>query len=89
MPKRFAKLEKLKTIVSENKSKIASMASLEMGKPITQTLLEVDKSITHIDYYLNNSVRFMQDEHLKLVSGHKGLICHQPLGAILGKYWYA
>jgi acyl-CoA reductase-like NAD-dependent aldehyde dehydrogenase len=56
-----------------------------MGKPILQSLAEVDKSITHIDYYIKNSERFLADEELQLNSGHNGLIVHQPLGTILGK----
>jgi succinate-semialdehyde dehydrogenase/glutarate-semialdehyde dehydrogenase len=82
---RFVKLESLKKVVAENRTKLANLATLEMGKPISQSLSEVDKSITHIDYYIKNSTKFMQDEELKLVSGHKGLITHQPLGTILGK----
>jgi hypothetical protein len=31
---RFAKLESLKRVVAENKTKIANLATLEMGKPI-------------------------------------------------------
>jgi len=85
LEKRFAKLEVLKKVVAENKMKLANLATLEMGKPILQTMLEVDKSITHIDYYIKNSFKFMKDEELKLASGNPGLITHQPLGTILGK----
>lgn len=68
-----------------NKENLANLATIEMGKPIKQTLAEVDKSITHIDYYIANSRKFLEDEELKLKSGYNGLIVHQPLGTMLGK----
>jgi len=33
-----------------------------MGKPIGAALGEVDKSIGHVRYYIENSVRFTEEE---------------------------
>ena len=38
-----------------------------MGKPIGQSEAEIDKCISHLDYYINNSERFLVDEELKLI----------------------
>ena len=62
--KRFEKLELLKKNVADNREQLSKLATLEMGKPINQTIAEVDKSIKHIDYYIQNTERFMHDEEL-------------------------
>ena len=59
------------------------MVTKEMGKPIAQSVGEIDKSIAHLDYYIENSAHFLEPEPLDLKSGHTGQIIHQPLGPIL------
>ena len=55
-----------------------------MGKPIVQSEGEVAKCISQLDYYINNSKRFLEAEELRLsAQGMQGTIVHQPLGPIL------
>ena len=59
----------------------------EMGKPITQAEGEIDKCISHIQYYIDNTERFLADEELDIMNpNNSGIITHQPLGPTLGKY---
>ena len=37
-----------------------------MGKPITQAEAEVDKCIAHLDYYIENSEKFLEDTELDI-----------------------
>ena len=49
----------------------------EMGKPIVQAEAEIDKCIKHLDYYVENSERFLKEEELKLYTeGIEGHIIH-------------
>ena len=57
----------------------------EMGKPIGAALGEVDKSIGHVKYYIENSIRFTKEETVQMISGSTGRIRVQPLGPTLGK----
>jgi succinate-semialdehyde dehydrogenase/glutarate-semialdehyde dehydrogenase len=66
LPRRFQKLGYVKQNLRENKENYASLITQEMGKPITQAELEIEKCISHIDYYIANATRFMQPEHLEV-----------------------
>ena len=59
LSRRYQKLGFLKQILAENRTRYASLITQEMGKPIKQAEGEIDKSISHIDYYINNSTRFL------------------------------
>lgn len=39
-----------------------------MGKPIVQAEAEIDKCITHLQYYIDNSEKFLEDEELKIMN---------------------
>jgi len=56
-----------------------------MGKPIAAALGEVDKSISHIQYYLDNAIMFTKEKDVKMMAGFRGTIKIQPLGSTLGK----
>jgi len=72
--------------LAENKEQYAGLITQEMGKPITQSRAEIDKCISHMQYYIENSERFLADEHLDIINPHQsGFITHQPLGPTLGK----
>lgn len=56
----------------------------EMGKPVTQGEGEVDKCISHLQYYIDNTEQFLENEELKLANkNNSGIIKHQPLGPTL------
>ena len=59
LPRRFQKLGYVKQNLRENKTKYAQLITQEMGKPVTQSELEIEKCISHIDYYIANSTRFL------------------------------
>jgi succinate-semialdehyde dehydrogenase/glutarate-semialdehyde dehydrogenase len=57
--RRFEKMGYLKAILAENKTHYAQLMTQEMGKPILQAEGEIDKCIGHLDYYIENSERFL------------------------------
>jgi len=62
--------------MAERKDDLAKMVTKEMGKPLAQSVGEIDKSIAHLDYYIDNSAEFLEPEELNLRSGHHGQIIH-------------
>ena len=60
--RRFEKLGFLQEILAENKSKYAALITQEMGKPIGQAEQEIDKCITHLQWYKENAERFIENE---------------------------
>lgn len=55
-----------------------------MGKPIAQSIAEIEKAAGHIDYYINKSKEFLATEDLILQTGDNGSVILQPLGPTLG-----
>ena len=69
----------------ERKNDYAEIITTEMGKPIVQARGEIDRVTTHLDYYVANTERFLEDEHLDIMNPNQnGLITHQPIGPTLG-----
>lgn len=66
--RRFEKLGYLKEILKENRPKYAALITQEMGKPIVQAEAEIDKCITHMQWYIENSERFLKDETLTIMN---------------------
>ncbi len=65
-----------------NKDDYAKLITTEMGKPIKQSIAEIDKCVTMAEIYTNDIERFLQDEHVN--TAHKeSFITFEPLGAIL------
>src|SRR5215813_8246666 len=59
---------------------IAKTMALEMGKPITQGLAEVEKCAGNCDFYAEHGESFLVDEKLNLDGAR---IQYQPLGTVL------
>lgn len=56
-----------------------------MGKPIRESLAEIEKSIGMVDYLIDNTQAFMKDEEIKTKFQFRTYARHQPLGPILSK----
>lgn len=76
-------LQKLKAVLEEHRMRYATLITQEMGKPITQSLAEVDKCGLLCDYYAQNSEPFLQTKHIT-TEAHESFVCYEPLGVLLG-----
>jgi succinate-semialdehyde dehydrogenase/glutarate-semialdehyde dehydrogenase len=61
-------------------NEIATRMALEMGKPVTQGLAEVEKCAGNCDFYAEHAESFLADEKLNL---EQARIHYQPLGTVL------
>lgn len=83
VPKRVKLLESLSRILEHNKLNYAKLMTLEMGKPITESIAEIEKCIWLTDFYAKNADRFLSDEMIT-TEARESFVSHDPLGCILG-----
>ncbi|UOK43022.1 MULTISPECIES: NAD-dependent succinate-semialdehyde dehydrogenase [Flavobacterium] len=80
---RVAMVQELKKVLHQNREQYATLITKEMGKPITQSLAEVDKCGVLCDYYCQNAATILQTKHIH-TEGHENFVTYEPLGVLLG-----
>lgn len=75
-------LENVAKILRNEIKKFSELITLEMGKPIQQSIAEVEKCAWVCEYYAENGEKFLSDEIVK-TDFNKSYISYQPLGVIL------
>ncbi|HEX8548262.1 MAG TPA: NAD-dependent succinate-semialdehyde dehydrogenase [Cytophagaceae bacterium] len=75
-------LHNLADLLLKKKDDLASLIVSEMGKPIREALLEIEKCALVCRYYADEALRFLQDEYVTTDST-KSLVVYQPLGVVL------
>lgn len=74
----------LKAIAAQlrkKKQELAELATLEMGKPIKQSLEEVEKCARTFDFYAKEGPKFLADEIVE-TDARKSYVSYQPLGVV-------
>ncbi len=79
---RSERLKKLADVLVLHKTKLATLATSEMGKPIAQAVAEVEKCALLCHYYAEHGAGFLKSE--KVFSEADTFITYEPLGVILG-----
>lgn len=75
----------LKSIAKElraNKRKLAELATAEMGKPIAQSIAEVQKCAMNLEHYAKYGKEFLADEIVE-TEAKRSYVSYQPLGVVL------
>ena len=72
----------LAKVLRNNKEKYAKLMTIEMGKPIKQSLIEVEKCAWSAEVYADNAEKWLEEEIVQ-ADGKKHLVVFEPLGAIL------
>ena len=82
----FAERKKLMLNVAselkKNKEEYAQTMVLEMGKPITQAIAEIEKCAWVCEYYAQNAENHLADE-LIATDAQKSYVSYEPLGVVL------
>ncbi|WP_310992023.1 NAD-dependent succinate-semialdehyde dehydrogenase [Aequorivita marina] len=68
--------------LKKNKTEYAETMTLEMGKPISQALAEVEKCAWVCEYYAENAEEQLQKKVIK-TDAHKSYVSYEPLGVVL------
>jgi len=69
-------------VLIERKNDLAKLMTMEMGKPILQSVAEVEKCAWVCEYYSENAEQFLSDEIIKS-DASKSFVCYEPLGVVL------
>ncbi len=75
-------LTSVANLLRDRKDQLSKLITLEMGKPISQSIGEIEKCAWVCDYFAENAERFLTDE-LVGTEARKSYIRFDPLGAIL------
>lgn len=79
--KRMEYFSNASSILTSNKIHYAKLMALEMGKPISQGLLEIEKCALACRYYIENGESFLKDQYIK-TEAKESFVSYQPLGII-------
>ena len=82
MDKRIDMLHESRNNFERNADSLAKLMSSEMGKPLSQSLAEVKKTLWLFDYYLENGKSFLADEYVQ-TEAKKSYVKFDPLGVII------
>ncbi len=80
---RAALLSKLSGILKQKSKEYGKLITLEMGKPIGQSISEVEKCAWTAEFFSENAEKWLADEPVQ-TDYKKAIVAHQPLGVILG-----
>jgi succinate-semialdehyde dehydrogenase/glutarate-semialdehyde dehydrogenase len=82
---RAALIKKVAQLHTERREKLAEIINREMGKPVEQSLGEVDFSAAIYDYYADHAEKFLADELIDLLDGGGSAVIRRgPVGVLLG-----
>ncbi len=81
---RTAILTRVAELYKERKDELASIITMEMGKPKGQAQAEVDLSASIYQYYADKGPQYMQDETIDAVGGGEAVVRTEPIGSLVG-----
>ncbi len=79
---RTACVRKLGDQLRAEKRRYAEIMTREMGKPIRESVSEIEKCAWLCDYYAGNASKFLEPEEVK-TEARKSYVLFQPLGLVL------
>src|SRR5919198_2742906 len=80
---RTAFMRSLGRVMRKNKDEYAMLITEEMGKPIRQSIAEIDKCAWVCDYYSEHAESFLRDELIP-TEFRKSFVSFEPLGVVAG-----
>ncbi|SHF75241.1 succinate-semialdehyde dehydrogenase / glutarate-semialdehyde dehydrogenase [Flavobacterium segetis] len=77
---RADKMRNLALVLRKNKEDLALLITNEMGKIISESISEVEKSADNCDFYANHAEQMLKDEYYD--TPFKSMSVYDPLGAV-------
>ena len=75
-------LQNLANILEDKKETYAKLMTKEMGKPISQSIAEIEKCVWLCDFYITNAEDFLADSIIE-TDAQESFISYDPLGVVL------
>jgi len=82
MDDRVKKMKKVGRTLSKNKQAYAELITLEMGKPISEAISEIEKCANVCEFYAEQAPKFLKNKAIK-TEAQKSFVTYQPIGVIL------
>jgi len=79
---RVTYLDKVAQLLEDNKEQYARLITDEMGKPISESIAEIEKCISLCDFYAANAEDFLADAIIE-TEAHESFISYDPIGVVL------
>lgn len=79
---RSALFRRVAAYLRAQKTELGRIASLEMGKPLSESEAEIEKCAWNCDYYAEHAERFLADEHIA-TNASDSYVSYLPLGVVL------
>lgn len=70
-------------LLRDKKEAIGEVVTLEMGKPLRESIAEVEKCAWLCDYYAENAASQLQRKHIK-TDASESFVTYEPLGVVYG-----
>lgn len=78
-------IRKVADLHNERKDELAKIIQREMGKPLDQSVGEVEFSAAIYEFYADNAEKFLADEPIDLLEGEGSAVIRRgPVGVLLG-----
>src|SRR5690606_29544456 len=75
------KIRKVGQILLEKKEEFARIISEEMGKPVFESIAEIEKSALNCEFYADNCEEFLKDRNYE-TERYNAIVRYEPLGVI-------
>jgi succinate-semialdehyde dehydrogenase/glutarate-semialdehyde dehydrogenase len=82
LEKRAQRLRAAADILEQSKGGTARLMTMEMGKPFSAAIAEVEKCVWVCRYYADNAAAFLADESVE-IDGRRAFVRYQPIGPVL------
>lgn len=82
LKERISIISKFKQLLLDNIDTLAETLTSETGKPLWQAKNEVRGAAGRIDFFINNSAKYLAEEVVHREAGLTELIAYEPLGVI-------
>jgi succinate-semialdehyde dehydrogenase/glutarate-semialdehyde dehydrogenase len=79
---RAARIQAVARVLREQKSRLATLATREMGKPIVEAEAEIEKCAWNCDFYAEHAGEFLADEFVP-TNASESYVAFEPLGVVL------
>src|SRR5579859_1475014 len=79
---RAARLQAVARVLREQKTRLATLATSEMGKPIVEAEGELEKCAWNCDFYAEHAASFLADERIA-TNARESYVAFEPLGVVL------
>lgn len=82
LTERLALLNRMAALFRRDRQRLAEMITLEMGKPLAESLAEIDKCAYSLEAYINNAPKYLEPEIIES-NASESYVQYDPLGVVL------